>query len=193
MKKISSSLKNMILSLCLIGIFSAFIIGSVHQITEKPIAEAKNRAEADAIYKIIGMKADNNPFADKLKVKLKNSKSKLTVYPLKKDGLIKAFAIKSNSNKGFGGKLEILVGITIDGYILGYEVLKSQETPGLGTKVSEEKFKSQFVGLRPKEELKVKQDGGEIDAVTAATISSRAVTEAVQQAYDGYKKLSHRR
>ena len=139
------------------------------------------------------MKADNNPFADKLKVKLKNSKSKLTVYPLKKDGLIKAFAIKSNSNKGFGGKLEILVGITIDGYILGYEVLKSQETPGLGSKVSEEKFKSQFVGLRPKEELKVKQDGGEIDAVTAATISSRAVTEAVQKAYDGYKKLSHRR
>ena len=75
--------------------------------------------------------------------------------------------------------------------VSGYKVIHSNETPGLGTKVSEPRFKEQFAGIRPKKHLfKVKQDGGEIDAVTAATISSRAVIDAIQKAYDAYNKFS---
>ena len=79
----------------------------------------------------------------------------------------------------------------LDGTVSGYKVIHSNETPGLGTKVSEPRFKEQFAGIRPKKHLfKVKQDGGGIDAVTAATISSRAVIDAIQKAYDAYNKFS---
>ncbi|MDO5386056.1 MAG: RnfABCDGE type electron transport complex subunit G [Pseudomonadota bacterium] len=189
MAKLSSSLKNMALSLTVVAVLAAFVLGLVHNLTAEPIAKAKNQAEAEAIYKVVGIVPENNPFADSTYVSIKGSRNKLQVFPIRRDGLIRAFAIKTNSRKGFGGNM---VGITIDGYILGYEVLKSQETPGLGTKVSEEKFKSQFDGMRPEGEIKVKQDGGDIDAVTAATISSRAVAEAVQNAYGAYQKLSSR-
>lgn len=192
MAKLSSSLKNMALSLTVVAVLAAFVLGLVHNLTAEPIAKAKNQAEAEAIYKVVGIVPENDPFADSTYVSIKGSRDKLQVFPIRRDGLIRAFAIKTNSRKGFGGNIELMVGITIDGYILGYEVLKSQETPGLGTKVSEEKFKSQFDGMRPKGEIKVKQDGGNIDAVTAATISSRAVAEAVQNAYGAYQKLSSR-
>ena len=80
-----------------------------------------------------------------------------------------------------------------DQTISGYKVISSKETPGLGSKVSDSKFSEQFIGIRPKKKtFKVKQDGGEIDAVTAATISSRAVIDAIQKAYDAYNKLSTR-
>ena len=120
-----------------------------------------------------------------------DGKERLVLFPSRRNGTISGVAIKTSTNKGFGGKMELIVGFFLDGTVSGYKVIHSNETPGLGTKVSEPRFKEQFAGIRPKKHLfKVKQDGGEIDAVTAATISSRAVIDAIQKAYDAYNKFS---
>ena len=84
-----------------------------------------------------------------------------------------------------------MVGFMLDGSISGYKLIDHKETPGLGTKVADEAFAGQFKGLNPdKVDFRVKKDGGDIDAVTAATISSRAVIDAIQRAYDAYTTFS---
>ena len=84
-----------------------------------------------------------------------------------------------------------MVGFTLDGSISGYKLIDHKETPGLGTKVADKAFAGQFKGLNPdKVDFRVKKDGGDIDAVTAATISSRAVIDAIQRAYDAYTTFS---
>ena len=93
------------------------------------------------------------------------------------------YAVES-STSGFGGPLSLIVGITADGVVYNTSVLSHSETPGLGAKcTTDEKFTSQWKGLNPSEKiLKVKQDNGDIDAITASTITSRAYTLAVQNA-----------
>ena len=83
--------------------------------------------------------------------------------------------------------MELIAGFYINGAVKNFKVTDHKETPGLGTKVSEDAFRSQFDGFNPKRRIfKVRQDGGKIDAVTAATISSRAVVDAIQRAIDAY-------
>ena len=89
---------------------------------------------------------------------------------------------------GFGGKIELMVGMLQNGIINKVSVLSQAETPGLGANMVNDKFKGQFDGKDPQTfTLKVKKDGGDVDAITAATISSRAVSEAIQRAVDGFE------
>ena len=82
-----------------------------------------------------------------------------------------------------------MVGFDESGNILDVSVLEHKETPGLGTKMDDDKFKEQFRGKNPEEfNLEVKKDGGEVDAITAATISSRAFSDGVQRAYDALQE-----
>ncbi|MBE6458215.1 MAG: RnfABCDGE type electron transport complex subunit G [Alphaproteobacteria bacterium] len=181
-----STFWNMILTLTIISLTAAFILSFVEQLTEKPIKEAKNAHELDAIASVV-QKFNNNPFAEKLTINVPGQKNGLELYPARLDGNINSFAIKTYSNNGFAGRIELIVGFLMDGTINNFVVTRSLETPGLGSKVNDEKFKSQFRGFNPNRQiLKVRQDGGEIDAVTAATISSRAVTNAIQKAVDAY-------
>lgn len=192
MKKASNSLISMIFSLVIISGTAALILGYVHKLTLNPIQKAQDDNKLAAISSVIGTDFDNNPFAEHTIISTADGKDKLDLYPARKDGIIKAFAIRTFSKNGFSGKIELMVGFSIDGSVLGYEVLQTQETPGLGSKISEPKFRNQFIGLYPeKKEFKVKQDGGEVDAVTAATISSRAVVDAIDRAYQAYQKLSN--
>ena len=83
-----------------------------------------------------------------------------------------------------------MVGFLPNGCIYNIEVLELKETPGLGTKMTEEKFKGQFKNKNPKNfKLIVKKDNGDVDAITAATISSRAFCDAVQRAYNAFVKF----
>ena len=97
-------------------------------------------------------------------------------------------AVKTYSKNGFGGKIELMVGMLANGNINKVSILSQAETPGLGANMVNDKFKNQFDGKDPKTFiLKVKKDGGDVDAITAATISSRAVAEAVKRAADGFE------
>ncbi|RLG57231.1 MAG: electron transporter RnfG [Hadesarchaea archaeon] len=82
--------------------------------------------------------------------------------------------------RGFGGKIKAAIGIRLDGTIQRVRVISHSETPGLGSKVAGDEFLAQFEG-KTLEELKLKKEGGEIDAVTGATISSRAVVDIVRE------------
>jgi len=189
MKK--NSLGRLVFVMLTISCGTAAILGWVYDITQEPIRKAQDDRELQAIAEVVYDGFDNNPFAEKTYIPTANNQEHLILYPARRKGTINAVAIKTSTNKGFGGRMDLIVGFFLDGTISGYKVIHSNETPGLGTKVDKPHFKEQFIGIRPqKKSFKVRQDGGEIDAVTAATISSRAVIDAIQKAYDAYNKFS---
>lgn len=186
----NSSFFRLVFTLTLIAVLSAFILGTVQNFTKEPIQKAKDARELEAISAVVN-EFDNNPFAEKMIVTTPDKQHKLELYPARKNGAINSFAIKTYSDAGFGGRIELVVGFYIDGAIKNFKVIDHKETPGLGSKINEPRFKDQFDGFNPaKHKFKVKQDGGEIDAVTAATISSRAVIDAIQRAVDAYNNFN---
>lgn len=172
----------MILSLLLISAIMSLALGFVYVQTKTPIEMAQKQKVTDAIKKVVPA-FDNDPGQEKTIVK------EFEIFPAKKGGQEVGTALKTFSMKGFSGKISLMVGFLPDGTIQNIEVLEQKETPGLGTKMAEPKFKDQFKGKNPETfKLIVKKDGGDVDAITASTITSRAFCEAVQSAYDVYKK-----
>jgi len=115
----------------------------------------------------------------------------LNVYPAKKGGKLVGLAVETFTEKGFAGRINLIVGFLPDGTINDIAVISHKETPGLGDKMEKSKsdFSIQFMGKHPKEfKLMVKKDGGNVDAITASTISSRAFCDAVTRAYDAVMK-----
>jgi Na+-translocating ferredoxin:NAD+ oxidoreductase subunit G len=115
------------------------------------------------------------------------------MYPAKKGDKLVGTAVETFTKKGFSGEIKLMVGFTPEGEIVGIRVLEHKETPGLGDKMEVEKsdFHVQFQGKNPADfKLIVKKDGGNVDAITATTISSRAYCDAVQRAYDAFNKKS---
>ncbi len=180
----------MLATLTIIAVLSAFVLASVYKLTEKPIQEAKDQRELEAISQVVEA-FDNNPFAEKMIITTPDKKHRLELFPARKNGSINSFAIKTYSNSGFGGRMELIVGFYIDGSIKSFKIIEHHETPGLGSKADEPKFKNQFDGFNPgKHKFKVRQDGGDIDGITAATITSRAVIDAIQRAIDAYNNFN---
>ena len=98
-------------------------------------------------------------------------------------GDITGIAIQTRVSSGYGGNLTVVTGLTPDSVVTAVFVLQHAETPGLGARITEQAFRDQFAGINLSEQTPaVQQDGGSIDAVTAATLSSRAVAEAVDRA-----------
>lgn len=91
------------------------------------------------------------------------------------------YAVPGTSPNGYGGDIRLMVGLTADRAVVTYQVLAANETPGLGAKLGDAAFTAQFAG-QPAAALKVKKDGGTVDALTGATITSRAVCEALADA-----------
>lgn len=181
-----------IVVLTCIAVIMAFMLGLVHQLTQEPISEAKNNQELVAIEMVTGA-FDNDPFAEKMIITTPNKKQKFTMYPARIGDKLSAVAIKSYTNTGFGGRIEVMTGFNVDGSIKTFKVISSHETPGLGSKTDEPRFKNQLEGFHPgKQILKVKQDGGDVDAVTAATISSRAVLRAIERAFAALQNFNTR-
>ena len=109
-----------------------------------------------------------------------------------KDGELCGAGIETYTKKAFAGRFDLMVGFDADGAIVNTEVLKANETPGLGDNINKSKsdFALQFNHQNPADfQLVVKKDGGDVDAITAATISSRAYCDAVQRAYDIFMKI----
>lgn len=106
----------------------------------------------------------------------------------KEDGSLAGFAIEMRSQAGYGGEIRMMLGIDATGTTTGLAILPGhKETPGLGAKITEDSFRKKFVNRSLlKTKWAVKKDGGEIDEITAATISSRAVSEAVASAAKAY-------
>ena len=165
MAKKESTLKNMLIALMVITIVSGGVLGYVYGLTKPTIDKVEANKNLKAINEVLK--------SDVEIVRTETQDIDDLTYNLAYDaeGNFIGAAIKTYSMNGFGGK-----------------VLSQAETPGLGATMVNDKFKGQFDGKDPKQfVLKVKKDGGDVDAITAATISSRAVSEAVKKAADGFE------
>ena len=188
MDKKGASLLNMVITLLVITAISATSLGFMHELTKEPRAAAEKLKQNFAIQAVLP-EFDNNPSAEFYEIESFDGGEQLTCYPGIKNGELTGFAVKTWTMKGFSGLIRLMVGFDNTGVITNASVLEHQETPGLGTKMSDADFKNQFIGKNPKaNNLKVKKDGGEIDAITAATISSRAFSDAIERAYKSLEK-----
>ena len=190
MKKLESSLTNMVLVLTLVAVIMGGILAYVNHLTEGPIAEQKEKALADGIKAV--MVCDDLKVAKTDVVKQNDAKGKemtFTVYQIKDAQGNDLGAADESTTMGFGGDLKVLVGFDTKGTILGYTLLEHAETPGLGAKADQwfqDNMKGDIVGENPAEPLTVSKDGGQVDAITASTITSRAFLLAVNNAYKAY-------
>ena len=190
MKKLESSLLNMTLVLTLVAVVMGGILAFVNHLTEGPIAEQKAKALADGIKTV--MVCNDLVVAEPVEVKqdIDGKENTFIIYNVKDAQGKDLGAAVQSVTMGFGGDLKVLVGFDTEGNILGYTLLEHAETPGLGAKADkwfQEGGKGNIIGKNPKEELVVSKDGGQVDAITASTITSRAFLLAVNNAYKAYK------
>ena len=191
MKKLESSLLNMVLVLTGVAVIMGGILAYVNYLTEGPINKQKEKALADGIKTV--MVCDELVVTKTDTVTRNDEKGKELTYIVYQvadaKGKELGVAVESTTN-GFGGDLKVLVGFNTDGKILGYTLLEHAETPGLGAKADkwfQKGEKGDIIGKDPKEPLTVSKDGGQVDAITASTITSRAFLLAVNNAYKAYK------
>lgn len=171
-----STLVNMVLSLGVITVVAASALAGVYTLTKEPIAQAKAQKQQDAIGDVLpGIEFNNNPAAEATEVEINGET--VTVFPARKDGELVGTAVESHDNNGFSGLITVMYGFDPAGVITGYAVMQHAETPGLGSKMGEWFCDPAhtIIGLDSNtSNLTVSKDGGDIDAITAATISSRA-------------------
>jgi len=190
MAKLKSTLPNMLLSLTVICISAGAILSGVSMYTSGPTAAAKAATLQRAISQVTP-EFDNNPTAEAYKSVTSDGDS-LLIYPAKKGDETVGVAVESNTKNGFSGEIKIIVGFAPDGTLINYSVLEHAETPGLGSKMEEwfrtEKNRQNVIGRSLADgNLSVSKDGGDVDAITASTITSRAFLDAVNRAYSAYK------
>ena len=190
MKKLESTLLNMVLVLTSVAVIMGGILALVNHLTEGPIAEQKATALADGIKTV--MCVSDLTVASTDTVKQTDAKGKELTYIVYNvcdaKGEDLGAAVESTTG-GFGGDLKVLVGFDTEGSILGYTLLEHAETPGLGAKADnwfQKGQKGDIIGKKPAEPLTVSKDGGQVDAITASTITSRAFLLAVNNAYNAY-------
>ncbi len=177
----------LIVTLTIICVVAAISLSFVHQITLKPIAYQKRMEKVRALKRVLPA-YDNHPEKDILKIPGEKGGT-VEVNLAKKGGKVIAVAYRVVSHKGYGGDISLLMGVDIKGKITGIEILGMMETPGLGARIEEPAFKKQFVGRTLKNtKWAVKKDGGDIDQITGATISPRAVVEAIHGGLQLFEK-----
>ena len=189
MAKKESTLLQLVLTLTLIAVIAGVALAAVYSVTKTPIEMAQQQKKNAAISQVLP------GFQGELKecvCTVEGDKDPVTVRLAYQDGQCCGAAVETYTNKAFSGRFDIMVGLDAEGKVLGTAVLKHSETPGLGAKItdSESHFIQQFVGMNPAANpLKVKKDGGEVDAITAATISSRAFCDAVNRAVAAFNQV----
>jgi len=203
-----SNFKNLTLTLFLITLLSSLGLGVMYTVTKEPVEQAKEAKVINALKQVLP-EFDNKPNEDITHDSVMGSE--LLVYHASLKGEPVGIVVKSVSDKGFSGNVVIMVGFDMGGNIVGYSVLDQKETPGLGTKmvdwfkpqtkaepslverifgftVKVPERKSSIIGLNAENaNLTVSKDGGDVDAITAATISSRAFLDAVSKAHIAFK------
>lgn len=188
MAKKESTFTNMVMTLLVVTLVASTALAYVYELTKEPIAMAALAKKLAAIDAVVP-EYDNQPVDDMYKVPVGEGEDSLEFYPAKKGEELMGTAVRTFTNTGYNGLVVLMVGILPDGTIKEIEVVDHKETPGLGTKMTDPKFKDQFRDMDPSlVDIRVKKDGGDIDAITAATISSRAFSAATKLAVDTYKK-----
>ena len=180
MKKLESSFTNMVIVLTVITIIAAACLGAMNNATAEPIAASKKAKQEAAI------KAVLPEFTSVDEADIVNDQKVFRAYDA--NGELVGIAVETKE-LGFGGDVTTMVGFDANGSIVDYSLLAHAETPGLGSKLVDWfKVKSDIRGANSENiPLKVSKDGGNYDAITAATISSRAFLNSINKAYETYQ------
>lgn len=204
MKKLQSNILNMALALTLIAVLAAGLLAWVNNVTSGPIEEINNLAIENGIKSVILGDRDIQFTVD-----APVEKDGFVFHGVNDmNGNLIGTAVESTDRNGFGGALKVMVGFNPEGVILGYTVLEHSETPGLGAQADDWFRQSSseaadqsgivdvllgapgkpgnhnIIGMNPGDDvMAVSKDGGEIDAITASTITSRAFLRTVNAAY----------
>lgn len=181
----------MVLVLVGVALITGGILAYVNHITEAPIKLQAEKTLADGIKAVMGGVQLSVAENDTIKQTIKGKEAVFVIHKTVDSNKQDLGVAVESTTGGFGGDLKVLVGFDKDGNILGYTILQHAETPGLGAKADkwfQKDGKGSIIGKNPnKDNLTVKKDGGDIDAITASTITSRAFLLAVTQAYKAYK------
>ena len=186
MEKIRSTFPNILLSLTSICLIAGVALAATNKFTANTI-DASKVAELQNAIRNVTPDFDNNPVEESYRIAVMENDT-LTLYPAKKEGELVGYAVESNTKNGFSGLIRVMVGFDDKGIIYNYTVLEHNETPGLGSKMEkwfrDNKNRQSIIGRdMTKGALKDTKDGGDVDAITAATISTRAFLDAVNRAY----------
>ena len=174
-----SSLRNMVLMLFVIALVCSAAVAVVYDVTKEPIKRAQEQKVVDALRKVL-------PAFESVE----EMEEREGVYVATKGDEVVGYAIEGTSPNGFNGNVSLMVGYTAEGVIYNVEVLAQAETPGLGANMESEgnALIVSFKGKKAEDmTMTVGKDGGDVDALTAATISSRAYAEAVALTYEVFK------
>ncbi len=190
MKKLESSLTNMVVVLVAVAIITGGLLAWINQITAAPIKQQQDLELANGIKSVMGVDNLKVVADDTIKKDFDGKEYTFVVHKANDAaGTFLGAAIESSA-LGFGDQVKVLVGFDAKGAVLGYTILQHAETPGLGAKADvwfQKDGKGNIIGKNIQEKpLAVTKDGGDIDAITASTITSRAFLKAVNQAYAVY-------
>ncbi len=174
----------LVLVLTLITLVAAFALAQTNKLTKDRIENARREYELKAVKKVLLIENKLKELEGELvieKKELQFEETKVSLYRGRMNEKIFGAAIKT-AGKGYGGDIEVVVGIDKKGVITGIEIVDHKETPGLGAKITEAFFRDQFKGKSAKNKIKVRKEGGEMDAISGATISPQGVCQAVEKA-----------
>ena len=181
MEKKASTLRNMVVSLLCVTVLSGSCVGGMYLLTRSKIAQAEQAKQQEAIKAVL-------PAFDRLEarqIETPDGNGTLTAYTAYAQDVPVGTAIRTFTKKGFAGEIHLMAGLLPDGTLYRVQVLQHAETPGLGSKMTDPKFAGQLENRHPSAfKLRVRKDGGDVDAITAATISSRAYCDALERAFN---------
>lgn len=187
MAKLESSMSNMVICLSLVTLIASALLCGTYAI-ERTIKNDK----AAAIKNVLPDKKAE--LGEAKEIQLEGYNDAFIIYPATINGELIGAAVETYDNNGYGGKIKVMVGLTKDGTVSDYSILETSETPGLGLKAEEWfRTKGDIRGKNPATtKFVVNKDGGDIDAITASTITSRAFLNAVQKAYESFMKYQNK-
>ena len=164
----------LVLSLTIIAAVCAAVLATVNSVTKDQIATIKTRATQNAARLVMPKSVKG----------VEQQGDGADAYFVGKDakGQPIAYALKGVSHEGYGGDIVLMVGFLPDRTIVTYQKLEASETPGLGSNLTSDGFMKQFKGMIAIKNISVSKDGGEVEAITSATITSRAVCGAINAA-----------
>lgn len=183
-----SSLRNMVIVLTSITLLASLAVGGVHMATKDTIAGANDKKFKNALVKIL---PDFDTLKEEVIIQPTDGSLPLKIYEATLDGQTTGYAVETSA-LGFTQDIILLAGFNSEGEINKIAVMSHAETPGLGSKItdSNDKFVVQFQGKNPKDfNLMIKKDGGDVDIITASTITSRAYTLAIKKAYNAIEDI----
>jgi len=191
MEKLKSSITNMALVLTGVAVITGGILAYVNHVTAGPIEQQNRLTLQNGIKAVMGGGQLNVSKTDTVRqTDAKGKELTFIIYQTQDNQKKDLGAAVESTTGGFGGDLKVLVGFDPEGQILGYTILQHAETPGLGAKADkwfQKDGKGNIIGKNPATPLSVSKDGGDVDAITASTITSRAFLLAVNNAYKAYK------